>query len=73
MSLGSQGPKQSVIESYEWTQTLSSGQRMLSSGKMHLIRETGAQAISCRVVRVNKIIMESTTISQPIGKRDEIE
>ena len=37
------GPLQSVVESYgsyEWTQVLSSRQSKLSSGKMHLIRET---------------------------------
>ena len=34
----------SIVESYEsneWTQALSSRQRILPSGKMHLIRETG--------------------------------
>ena len=59
----SEGPKQSVVESYEWTQALSSRETILSSGKMHLIRWTGAQAISCRVVRVVQVdtsIVEST-------------
>ena len=63
ISLGSQGPKQSVVESYESyerTQAFSSRQRILSSGKMHLIRESGVQAISCRVVRVDTNVVEST-------------
>ena len=37
------GPLQSVVDSYEsygWTEALSSRQSKLSSGKMHLIRET---------------------------------
>ena len=39
----SEGPKQSVVKSYEsykWTQVLSSQQRILLRGKMHLIRES---------------------------------
>ena len=56
----------SIVESYEsneWTQALSSRQRILPSGKMHLIRETAAQTISCRVVQVVRVdtsVVEST-------------